>query len=189
MSRTVEELRRLALFHKQTFHRTVSTEVYLTGEGALSVCKLLDNYHDMEMAMLVDRTTYEILDIAAIMHRHPFDSCVASFQSYKRLIGLRIMGGGVLHKVHQLIPREDGCTHLYTALEACLRALFIGAGYEEMGDLTQARTRNEEQEILRQHPLTKDTCVSFRTDGEQPLPAGEYLEILRQKATDDSGTA
>jgi hypothetical protein len=170
MSRTVAELRSLALFHRQTFHRNVSSEVYLTDEGALAVCKLVDNYHDMELAMLVDRDTYAIKDIAATMNRYPFESCVLSFESYKRLIGLKVLGGGVLHKVHQLIPRVDGCSHLYTALEACLRALFIGAGYEEVMDRGPKRPRPEQQEFLKQLPLTRDTCVSFRTDGKTPEP-------------------
>jgi len=170
MSRSVADLKKLALFQRQTFHRVVSTEVYLTEEGALSICKLHDNYHDMETAMLVDRGTYEIKDIATVMNRYPFESCVYSWDSYKRLIGLKVMGGGVLHKVHELIPRVDGCSHLYTALEACLRALFIGAGYEEMQRNPSFQTRSERQDFLRQLPLTKDTCVSFRTDGRLPEP-------------------
>jgi len=168
MSRNVAELRELALYQKQTFQRTVTTEVYLTDEGALSVCKLLDNYHDMEMAVLVDRKSYEIKDIAATMNRHPFEDCVSSFDSYKRLVGIRVMGGGVMHRIHQLIPRVDGCSHLYTALEACLRALFIGAGYEEIEDMAKTRERKERQIFLRKFPLTKDTCVSFRNDGKLP---------------------
>ena len=170
MSRSVAQLRSLALFQRQSFHRNVSSEVYLTEEGALAVCKLVDNYHDMEMAMLVDRDSYEIKDIAATMNRYPFESCVLSFDSYKRLIGLRVLGGGVLHKVHQLIPRVDGCSHLYTALEACLRALFIGAGYEEIMEKGRSRPQSEKQEYLRHLPLTRDTCVSFRTDGQTPQP-------------------
>lgn len=168
MSRTVAELKKLALFEKQTFHRTVSTEVYLTSEGALVVAKLHDNYHDMEMAVLVDRETYVIKDISAVMNRYPFDTCVFSWNSYKRLIGLRLMGGGVLHRIHEMIPRVDGCSHLYTALEACLRALFIGAGYEDLKSSSRKEAQNEHQDMLRQHPLTRDTCVSFRNDGEFP---------------------
>lgn len=179
MSRSVAELKSLSLYEKQTFHRTVSTEVYLTKEGALSLCKLHDNYHDMELAVLVDPETYIIKDIAVTMNRHPFESCPESYSSYKRLIGLRVMGGGVLHKVHQLIPRVDGCTHLYTALEASLRALFIGAGYEGIRGRTSATTRAEHQELLRQLPFTKDTCVSFRNDGK--LPETPEVFLAKQK--------
>jgi hypothetical protein len=168
MSRSVAELRNLALFQKQTFRRSVTSEVYRTEEGTLSLCRLLDNYHDMEMAVLVDRGTFEIIDIAAKMYRYPFESCVLSWDSYKRLVGLRIMGGGVLHKVHQLIPRVDGCSHLYAALEACLRALFIGSGYDDIENEEKFKTRAEIQDYLRQMPLTKNTCVSFRTDGNLP---------------------
>lgn len=168
MSRSVTELRNLALFQKQTFRRSVTSEVYLTEEGALAVCRLLDNYHDMEMAVLVDRDTYEIKDIAASMYRYPFESCVLSWDTYKRLIGLKVMGGGVLHQVHQLIPRIDGCSHLYAALEACLRALFIGAGYEDIENDEKFKTRDDTLVYLRQMPLTKNTCVSFRTDGKTP---------------------
>ena len=168
MSRTVAELKKLALHARQTFHRTVATEVYLTDEGALVVAKLHDNYHDMELAVLVDRETYVIKDISAVMHRYPFDSCVFSWSSYKRLIGLKLLGGGVLHKIHSMIPRVDGCTHLYTALEASLRALFIGAGYEDLKADASDEDHKRHQDMLRQHPLTKDTCVSFRNDGKFP---------------------
>ncbi|MCA9413267.1 MAG: hypothetical protein KC944_18785, partial [Candidatus Omnitrophica bacterium] len=68
MSRSVAELKKLALNQRQTFHRTVATEVYLTDEGALVVAKLQDNYHDMEMAVLVDRESYVIKDIDAVMN-------------------------------------------------------------------------------------------------------------------------
>jgi hypothetical protein len=180
MSRTVAELKKLALFQRQTFNRIVTTEVYTTEEGALSICKLHDNYHDMELAVLVDIETYVIKDVAVHMNRHPFESCVESYLSYKRLIGLKVMGGGVLHKIHELIPRVDGCTHLYTALEASLRALFIGSGYEELRDKTVIRTRIENQEYLKQLPLTRDTCVSFRVDGKLPDPPQVFLENLEQ---------
>ncbi len=175
MSRSVAELKSLSLFEQQTFHRTVSTEVYLTQEGALSICKLHDNYHDMELAVLVDQETYVIKDIAVTMNRHPFETCPESHESYKRLIGLRVMGGGVLHMIHQLIPRVDGCTHLYTALEASLRALFIGAGYEEIRGRANLVTRAEHQEILRQMIYTRDTCVSFRNDGRLPESTDVFL--------------
>jgi hypothetical protein len=175
MSRTVAELKQLALFEKQSFHRIVTTEVYQTLEGALSICKLHDNYHDMELALLVDPKTYIIKDIDVVMNRHPFESCVQSFSSYKRLIGLRVMGGGVLHKIHQLIPRVDGCTHMYTALEASLRALFIGAGYEGLRGRTTLTSRSDHQEQLRVHPLTRETCVSFRNDGCLPEPPEVFL--------------
>lgn len=170
MSRSVVELRKLALFQKQTFRRSVTSEVYLTEEGALALCRLLDNYHDMEMALLVDTETQVIKDVAAKMYRYPFESCVLSWNIYKRLIGLKVMGGGVLHQVHQLIPRVDGCSHLYAALEACLRALFIGAGYEDIENTQRFKNREEVLAHLRQLPLTKDTCVSFRTDGRAPEP-------------------
>lgn len=168
MSRTVQELKQLALFQKQAFHRNVSTEVYRTDEGAVSICKLHDNYHDMELALLVDTETYVVKDIAVVMNRHPFESCTLSYPSYKRLIGMKVMGGGVLHQIHRLIPRADGCTHLYTALEASLRALFIGAGYEDIKGKAGPQSRDDRQAYLKELPMTKDTCVSFRTDGKIP---------------------
>jgi len=183
VSRSVAELKQLALYEKQTFHRTVSTEVYLTEEGGLSICKLHDNYHDMELALLIDLETFVIKDIAVIMNRHPFEDCIRSYVSYERLIGLKVMGGGVLHQVHQLIPRVDGCTHLYTALEAALRALFIGAGYEGIRSRTTPGSRAEHQEMLRQHPLTKNTCVSFRTDGKFPESPAVFLGKLESKSS------
>ncbi len=179
MSRSVAELKKLALNQRQTFHRTVATEVYLTEEGALVVAKLHDNYHDMEMAVLVDRDTYVVKDISAVMHRYPFDTCVFSWNSYKRLIGLKLMGGGVLHKIHNMIPRVDGCTHLYVALEACLRALFIGSGYEDLKSNANEEDHKRHQNMLRQHPLTKDTCVSFRNDEKFP----EEAEAISEEST------
>ena len=67
----------------------------------------------------------EIADIRAIMLRYPFNVCPEAPESYRRLIGLKLFEPGTMKKIHQLIPRSDGCTHLYHVLESCLRALFI----------------------------------------------------------------
>jgi hypothetical protein len=181
MGRNIDDLKKLALFKRQTFHRTVATEVYQTDEGALSLAKLHDNYHDMELALLVDPKTRKVVDVAARMNRYPFETCVHALDTYRRLVGLDLTMGGILHRVHQLIPRADGCTHLYTMLEACLRALFIGAGYEELKGRTTSDSRSDSQERLREHPMTRDTCVSFRVDGKFPEAPETFLARLREK--------
>jgi hypothetical protein len=66
-----------------------------------------------------------------------------------------------------MIPRSDGCTHLYHVLESCLRALFIGGRGGKPSDsvyerpATSTLTLEQRRQRVMQIPILKGTCISF----------------------------
>ena len=159
--------------HRQSFQRQVTTAVYHLEDKVLVVATLQDTYHDMRMAILVDTTSQAIADIQPVMLRYPFTICPEAPEAYRRLIGLKLFEAGTMQRIHKLIPRSDGCTHLYHVLESCLRALFIGGRggkrsdsvYEE--DRT-AKTAEQRRARALSNPLLRGSCLSF----SRPLEGG-----------------
>ncbi|MBI1783999.1 DUF2889 domain-containing protein [Candidatus Sumerlaeota bacterium] len=160
----------LARHCKQSFARQISTAVHHVEKGILVVAILQDTYHDMRMAILVDPDKREIADIQAVMLRYPFYTCPEAPESYRRLIGLKLFEPGTLKRIHELIPRHDGCTHLYAVLENSLRALFIGGGRSgrknesvyEQEEIEWSKLTPEQRRVRNMmHPMLRGTCLSF----------------------------
>lgn len=167
----------LVRHHKQSFQRQVTTAVYHLDNRVLVVATLSDTFHDMRMAILVNSNTQEIADIRAVMLRYPFTVCPEAPEAYRRLIGLKIYEPGTMNKIHEIIPRRDGCTHLYHVLESCLRALFItGRGGKPSDSVYETRnldnvTLEERRQRVMQIPLLKGTCISFSKPPVKEEPA------------------
>ena len=157
------ELIELACHTRQSFQRQVTTAVYHVDRGVLVVAILQDTYHDMRMALLIDPDSQEILDIRAVMLRYPYSVCLEAPDAYRRLIGLKIFQPGTMKRIHGILPRRDGCTHLYSVLEACLRALFIGGRKRDTlyDDGHKDLTDEQRRQRSMQHPMLKNTCISF----------------------------
>lgn len=158
----------LARHCRQSFQRQVTTAVYHIESGVLATAILQDTYHDMRMAILVDPKTHEIRDIRAVMLRYPFNVCPEAPAIYRGLIGLKLYQPGTMKRIHELIPRRDGCTHLYHILESCIRALFIGGRQEKTTDnVYEQQIAKLSPEMRRRHamaqPMLKGTCISFST--------------------------
>lgn len=173
------ELLDLVRHHKQSFQRQVTTAVYHIDHRMLAVATLQDTYHDMRMAVLVNSISQQIEDIRAVMLRYPFNVCPEAPESYRRLIGLRVYDPGTMKKIHEMIPRRDGCTHLYHVLESCLRALFIGGrggkpsdSVYERPELDVASLEKRRQRVM-QVPMLKGTCISF---SKPPMTENETVQ-------------
>ncbi len=168
----------LARHNKQVFARQISTAVHHLDEvRTLVVAILQDTYHDMRMAILVDTEKREIADIRAVMLRYPFTVCPEAPEAYRRLIGLKLFEPGTLKRIHALIPRSDGCTHLYAVLDACLRALFIGGRGGKKSDSVYERewsklTMEQRRAVNMRLPMLKGTCVSFTKPPQEEVPIG-----------------
>ena len=126
----VQELESLAKHRKQTFGRIVNCEMYKLDRGILAITGMHDDFHDMQLAMLLN-DRYEIEDVAVSMERIPFPQCeVLPPKTIKRLVGLKVYERGITRKVKELIPRKEGCTHLYEMIESTFRAVFSGSCLE-----------------------------------------------------------
>ncbi|RMG60482.1 MAG: DUF2889 domain-containing protein [Deltaproteobacteria bacterium] len=170
-----QELTSLAKHRKQTFGRIVKCEMYRVDGGFLAITRMHDDFHDIALALLLDES-YEVKDAAVSMERIPFPQCEEKPpETVKRLVGLRVYERGVLKKVRQLIPRVEGCTHLFEMIESTFRAVFsgsynvIGASFEGALDLTL----EEERQLWMSTPILADTCYSFSRDQVNE-------EVLRQ---------
>lgn len=167
------ELLDLVRHHKQSFQRQVTTAVYHIDHRVMAVATLQDTYHDMRMAVLVNTITQQIEDIQPVMLRYPFNVCPEAPESYRRLIGLKIYEAGTMKRIHEIIPRRDGCTHLYHVLESCLRALFIGGRGGKPSDSVYERPQTDimsleqRRQRVMQVPMLKGTCISF---SKPPIP-------------------
>lgn len=166
----------LARHERQSFQRQVTTAVYHLPEGILATAILQDTYHDMRMAILVDPVKREIADIQAVMLRYPFNICPEAPKSYRQLIGLKLFEPGTMKRIHQIVPRREGCTHLYHVLESCIRALFIGGRSGRKDDNVYEQQREKltpEQRRLRAmaQPALQGSCISFSTPPVKDSPA------------------
>lgn len=162
------ELVDMARHEKQSFARQISTSIYQVEKGILVTAILQDTWHDMRMAILVDPEKREIADIEAAMLRYPFHVCPEAPESYRRLKGLKLFEPGTLKRIHEIIPRREGCTHLYFVLEACLRALFIGgarSGRKEDSVYERAEweklTNEQRRQKNMENPMLGGSCISF----------------------------
>lgn len=172
----------LARHSKQAFSRTLTTSVHHLDRGILVVATLTDTWHDMRMAILVDPVARVIADIRTVMLRYPFHTCPEAPEVYRRLVGLALFEAGTFQRIHKLIPRREGCSHLYALLEACLRALFIGGGRtgsrDSVYEVKWDRLPSEQRRILNmRNPALKGTCHSFSQPPTEEIPA-EVLQAL-----------
>ena len=63
-----------------------------------------------------------IRDVEVVSDTTPYPtSCPKATTAYCKLIGLDV-GKGFLKKVQEVIPRDEGCTHLHTLLQAAANA-------------------------------------------------------------------
>ncbi len=161
-----KELTSLAKHQKQTFGRIVKCETYSLSDGVLAISQMHDDFHDISLAVLFDRS-YRVVDLAVNMDRIPFPQCeVLPPISVKKIVGLALYEKGVMKKVKERISRREGCTHIFEIIESTLRAVFvgsynvIGAKFEGALDLDL----EEERQYSMSTPILKDTCYSFSTE-------------------------
>ena len=138
------------------FEREINCKIYsLYNERTLVMTEMHDNYHKIKLAFITD-SSYRILEIAASMEKVPFESCRNALPSVERLAGTGVFEGGVLRKIKHIIPRNEGCTHLYEMLESAFRALF--AASQKKSD---AEAGKEPRYIAKRFPSLVGTCISF----------------------------
>ena len=161
-----EAITALAKHHKQVFGRIVKCEMYKLENGkALALTRMHDDFHDMNLAILLDGT-YHIEEIAGKMDRIPYPICEKKpLEILAALKGVGVMERGGLRKIKERIPRNLGCTHVYEMLESTFRAIFVGsyritdAKWEGILDLEM----DEHRQLGVKSPLLGDSCYAFNT--------------------------
>lgn len=199
--------------------RTYSTEAFDNGDGTIRVVgRLVDTkphgialadgqplvIHDMEIALTVAGTNFEIQAVDAAMHVHPYAECPAVLSAYDQLVGVSI-ARGYSRKIKELFGGSDGCSHV-GALLIALGPVAIQASWglnNLHAPIVAADTEPVDAEHLDfQLRMNANTCHIWSTEGEQvamlrrgerprrPLWQTDRInEVLAREAVTDSSPA
>ncbi len=187
MNRGYEAIKGLAKHHKQVFGRIVKCEMYkLDGGRILALTRMHDDYHDMNLAILLD-DGYRIVEIAGKMDRIPYPCCEEKpLEMLSDLAGISVLARGGLKKVKERIPRNTGCTHVYEMLEAAFRAIFVGSYsiVDQHWNGVLSLDLEENRQMGLRSPVLADTCYAFNrasADEEVLKRALEKVEEARRR--------
>ena len=162
-----EAIKNLAKHHKQVFGRIVKCEMYkLEGEKILALARMHDDYHDMNLALLLDGS-YRIEKIAGKMDRIPYPCCEEKpLAMLSELVGIAVLERGGLKKVKERIPREAGCSHVYEMIESTFRAIFVGSYsiIDQNWNGVLSLDLEEHRQLGIRSPILADTCYAFHRE-------------------------
>jgi hypothetical protein len=162
-----EAITGLAKHHKQVFGRIVNCEMYkLEGEKILALTRMHDDYHDMNLALLLDGS-YRIEKIAGKMDRIPYPCCEEKpLAMLSELVGIAVLERGGLKKVKERIPREAGCSHVYEMIESTFRAIFVGSYsiIDQNWNGVLSLELEEHRQLGVRSPILADTCYAFHRE-------------------------
>ena len=162
-----EAIKNLAKHHKQVFGRIVKCEMYkLEGEKILALTRMHDDYHDMNLALLLD-SSYRIEKIAGKMDRIPYPCCEEKpLAMLSELVGIAVLERGGLKKVKERIPREAGCSHVYEMIESTFRAIFVGSYsiIDQNWNGVLSLDLEEHRQLGIRSPILADTCYAFHRE-------------------------
>lgn len=175
-----EAITSLAKHHKQVFGRIVKCEMYkLEGEKILALTRMHDDYHDMNLAILLDGS-YRIEEIGGKMDRIPYPCCEEKpLAMLSNLTGISVLERGGLKKVKERIPRNAGCSHVYEMIESTFRAIFVGSYsiVDRNWNGVLSLDLEEHRQLGLASPILADTCYAFnRASADE-----EILQRSRRK--------
>ncbi len=176
-----ETIKNLAKHHKQVFGRIVKCEMYkLEEEKILTLTRMHDDYHDMNLAILLDGS-YRIEAIAGKMDRIPYPCCEEKpLAMLSELTGIAVLERGGLKKVKERIPRNAGCSHVYEMLESTFRAIFVGSYsiVDQKWDGVLSLDLEEHRQLALQSPILADTCYAFnRESADEKILQGALQKV------------
>ncbi|MCB1828948.1 MAG: DUF2889 domain-containing protein, partial [Gammaproteobacteria bacterium] len=111
--------------------------------------------HEMWVRITLD-LDFVIHDLEAVTDLSPFRVCKEATAGMKRLIGLQI-GPGWRRRVHDLVGRTAGCTHLVELLGP-----LATTAYQTMHWALEERAESKPE---RDKPAIIDTCHALASDG------------------------
>ena len=178
---------KLAKHHRQTFGRIVKNEIYkLEGGRVLSISRLHDDHHDMDIAILLS-DSFRIEEIAGRMDRTPYPCCETKpLEVLSRLKGIVVTERGAMRQARERIPRELGCTHAYEIIESAFRAVFVSSHSILYGDLEKLidLCPDEHRQLGLNDPVLAGSCYAFdleAVDSEVLARAQRKLEEAKRK--------
>lgn len=180
-----DELKARARHTRHNFVRDIRSEVTsLDNNQILIVTRLLDEYHDLSVAMVLDAELC-IAEIACKAERMPYPTCEESEGAYDSLIGLNVYQRGILREIRSRVEREAGCTHFTELIEASLRALFAGLyNVRRSVDIENLITIEQRRQLNIRRPMLAGTCRSFRKSDRNDGEFEVAIERIREAGYD-----
>jgi len=182
-----EAITALAKHHKQVFGRIVNCEMYRLEDGkVLALSRMHDDYHDMNLAILLDDKFY-IEEVGGKMERIPYPCCEKKpLEMLSALKGIGVLERGGLKKVKERVPRNIGCTHVYEMIESTFRSVFVGSYsiYGQKWEGVLSLELEENRQLGLQSPVLAETCYAFNresVDEEILARARKKVEEAKKK--------
>jgi len=176
---TYEDILEKVKNSQQKMNRALTVDIFTTDNNkkVVTICKMHDDYHDLELAIIFRKGSFKIEEIAPRMLRTPYSVCLMATEPYKKLIGISAFERGVLKKIKEIIKRNIGCTHITEMIEVSFRALF--ASLENLdGSLFDTGVSSEEhRQLVMSLPGMSNTCKAFNEDDKDI----ELLKSAREK--------
>lgn len=189
----LQELKEKSRNTVRSFERRYETHVFFYPEddipSALLEVRLVDDYHNMNMFLLMNMANTTILDIDVEETRVPFETCPNAVAAYRALIGKEL--SKVVRMEGKYVEKRMGCLHINELLEEGFRAYTAAYGfflkdkyypleYHEdkmfFGDLPREKRRHITQHWWMKDRRVKNSCFSFSTDREQ----SDLKEIVKE---------
>jgi len=169
----------------RSFERRYETHVFFYPEdeipSALLEVRLVDDYHNMNLYVLVQMADTVILDIDIEETRVPFETCPNAVFAYRSLIGKEL--SRIVRSNDKFVEKKSSCLHINELLEEGLRAYGAAYGfflkdkyypleYHEdkmfIGTLPRETRRHITQHWWMKDRRVKNSCYSFSTERENP---------------------
>jgi Protein of unknown function (DUF2889) len=137
----------------EDFQRTITYGVTAGNDGRMTLRSLLqDRFHDIEVFIIVDITTLEIVDSRVEFRKAPTSDCANVIDRLQLLHGF-VIGRGLSHKLAEVFAGPHGCGNLRTMLGGLLPlALNLQAC---------AGIENEEEILDAIHETLLGTCAGY----------------------------
>lgn len=145
----------------ENFQRTISYGITAGDDGRMTLRSLLqDRIHDIEVEIIADTTTLEIVDSRAEFRRAPTSDCIHAAERLKLLHGF-VIGRGLSRKLTEAFGGPRGCGNLRTMLAGLLPLAL---------NLQACAGIEGEQEVLDAiHEKLLGTCAGYvRPVAEEP---------------------
>jgi hypothetical protein len=188
----LKELKEKSRNTVRSFERRYETHVFFYPEdeipSVLLEVRLVDDYHNMNLFLLMNMTNTMILDIDVEETRVPFETCPNAVAAYHALVGKELVR--VVKQEGRYVEKRLGCLHINELLEEGFRAYTAAYGFflkdkyyplefheDKMfvGDLPREKRRHITQHWWMKDRRVKNSCYSFSTEREQ----SELKEIVK----------
>jgi len=141
----------------QDFQRTIDYGVRAEADGRMTLtARLRDRFHDIEVAIVADIATLEILASRVEFHRAPTAHCTEAADKGAPLQSF-VIGRGLSRKLNEVFGGPQGCGNLRVMLAGLLPlAINLQAG---------AGLADEEAALTAIHDRLLGTCAGYPQKG------------------------